>query len=52
MLLSWHNLFYYQELMADLRAAIERGSLAARRAQLAQAQANGDLEPWPGGGPA
>ncbi len=52
MLLSWHNLFYYQELLADLRAAIERGDLAARRAQLAQAQANGDLEPWGGCPPA
>ena len=47
MLLSWHNLFYYQELMADLRAAIERGTLAARRVQLARAQASGDLDPWP-----
>ncbi len=52
MLLSWHNLFYYQELMAELRAAIERGNLAARRVQLAQAQANGDLEPWPASTPA
>jgi queuine tRNA-ribosyltransferase len=52
MLLSWHNLFYYQELMADLRAAIERGNLAARRVQLAQAQASGDLDPWPVGTPA
>jgi queuine tRNA-ribosyltransferase len=29
MLLSWHNLAYYQDLMADLRAAIAEGTLAA-----------------------
>ncbi len=28
MLLTWHNLHYYQELMAGLRAAIEAGRLA------------------------
>ncbi len=33
MLLTWHNLHYYQELMADLRASIEAGQLA-RRAQI------------------
>ncbi|MEM8937508.1 MAG: tRNA guanosine(34) transglycosylase Tgt [Pseudomonadota bacterium] len=27
MLLTWHNLHYYQQLMADLRAAIARGAL-------------------------
>ena len=52
MLLTWHNLAYYQELMAELRAAIERGKLAARRVQLGQGQANGDLEPWPASTPA
>jgi len=29
MLLSWHNLAYYQDLMVDLRAAIVSGTLAA-----------------------
>ena len=47
MLLSWHNLCYYQELMADLRAAIERRGLAALGERLARAQSGGDLEPWP-----
>jgi queuine tRNA-ribosyltransferase len=47
MLLSWHNLCYFQELMADLRAAIERGDLAALAGRLARIQAQGDLEPWP-----
>jgi queuine tRNA-ribosyltransferase len=29
MLLTWHNLHYYQELMQGLRAAIEAGRLDA-----------------------
>jgi len=29
MLLTWHNLTYYQDLMADLRAAISDGALGA-----------------------
>jgi queuine tRNA-ribosyltransferase len=52
MLLTWHNLAYYQELMADLRRAIERGGLAALADRLASAQSGGDLEPWPDGTPA
>jgi queuine tRNA-ribosyltransferase len=28
MLLTWHNLYYYQTLMADARAAIEQGRFA------------------------
>ncbi len=52
MLLTWHNLFYYQELMADLRRAIERRDLTALADRLARAQAQGDLEPWPGATPA
>jgi queuine tRNA-ribosyltransferase len=46
MLLTWHNLCYYQGLMADLRAAIERGDLAGSSEQLIRAQSSGDLEPW------
>jgi queuine tRNA-ribosyltransferase len=45
MLLSWHNLCYFQELMADLRAAIERGDLAALADRLARAQAESEREP-------
>jgi queuine tRNA-ribosyltransferase len=45
MLLSWHNLCYFQELMADLRVAIERGDLAALADRLARAQAAGDRDP-------
>jgi queuine tRNA-ribosyltransferase len=47
MLLSWHNLSYYQQLVAGLRAAIERRELGALGERLAAAQAGGDLEPWP-----
>jgi queuine tRNA-ribosyltransferase len=34
-----HNLFYYQELMRDLRAAVERGRLADLAREIKQAQA-------------
>jgi queuine tRNA-ribosyltransferase len=33
-MLSWHNLAFYQTLMADLRAAIRGGRLSSFRAQL------------------
>ncbi len=45
MLLTWHNLHYYQELMAGLRAAVAAGSLAAFTADFEAAGAAGDLEP-------
>ena len=45
MLLTWHNLHYYQELMAGLRAAIADGRLAAFVAAFDAARAAGDLEP-------
>jgi queuine tRNA-ribosyltransferase len=48
MLLTWHNLFYFQELMAGLRVAIERGDLAAFGERLTRTQAGGDLAAWPG----
>jgi queuine tRNA-ribosyltransferase len=48
MLLTWHNLCYYQALMAGLRAAIERGALAAFAARLERERAGGDLAPWSG----
>jgi queuine tRNA-ribosyltransferase len=44
-LLTWHNLHYYQELMAGLRAAIAAGRLAAWAAAFAAAEAGGDIEP-------
>jgi queuine tRNA-ribosyltransferase len=45
MLLTWHNLHYYQELMAGLRAAIATGTLAAFIARFEAEQAAGDIEP-------
>jgi queuine tRNA-ribosyltransferase len=44
-LLTRHNLYYYQELMAGLRGAIEAGKLAAFIAAFEAGQAAGDLEP-------
>jgi queuine tRNA-ribosyltransferase len=45
MLLTWHNLHYYQELMASLRAAIAEGRLAGFVAAFEAARIGGDLEP-------
>ena len=45
MLLTWHNLQYYQDLMADMRAAIEANCFAAFQVQFAEQQAMGDIDP-------
>ncbi|HSF64838.1 MAG TPA: tRNA guanosine(34) transglycosylase Tgt [Paracoccaceae bacterium] len=45
MLLTWHNLHYYQELMAGLRGAIAGGRLAAFVADFHAQRAEGDIEP-------
>ena len=45
MLLSWHNIQYYQDLMAGMRTAIEAGSFAAFEADFHAGQARGDIEP-------
>jgi queuine tRNA-ribosyltransferase len=45
MLLTWHNLHYYQELMAGLRSAVAEDRLAAFAASFEAARAEGDLEP-------
>ncbi|MFZ4409847.1 MAG: tRNA guanosine(34) transglycosylase Tgt [Paracraurococcus sp.] len=42
MLLTWHNVQYYQDLTRDLRAAISAGRLAARAAELEAGWAAGD----------
>ncbi|MGE0661306.1 MAG: tRNA guanosine(34) transglycosylase Tgt [Reyranellaceae bacterium] len=44
MLLTRHNLTYYQDLMAGLRGAIEAGALDAFAAAFAAEQAEGDIE--------
>ena len=45
MLLTWHNLHYYQDLMAAMREAIEEGRFAAFQTDFAKWQAMGDIEP-------
>jgi queuine tRNA-ribosyltransferase len=45
MLLTWHNLHYYQELMAGMRAAITGGRFAAWETEFHAARAEGDIAP-------
>ncbi|HKO06903.1 MAG TPA: tRNA guanosine(34) transglycosylase Tgt [Alphaproteobacteria bacterium] len=45
MLLTWHNLTYYQELMAGLRRALEEDRFLAALAELSAELALGDIEP-------
>ncbi len=45
MLLTWHNLHYYQEVMAGMRDAIEEGKLADFALDFFAMQAQGDIEP-------
>ncbi len=45
MLLTWHNLHYYQELMSGLRAAIAERRLDTFAADFHARRAQGDLEP-------
>jgi queuine tRNA-ribosyltransferase len=47
MLLTWHNLHYYQDIMRGLRGAIEGGSLEHWIAVFDAEQASGDIAPWP-----
>ncbi len=45
MLLSWHNLHYYQELMGEMRAAIKNREFAVFEAVFHATRAEGDIEP-------
>jgi queuine tRNA-ribosyltransferase len=45
MLMTWHNLHYYQELMQGLRDAIAAGTLAAFVADFHAQRAMGDIDP-------
>jgi len=45
MLLTWHNLSYYQRLMAGLRDALDADSLDAFVADYREGQAQGDIDP-------
>ncbi len=45
MLITWHNLTHYQDLMQGLRDAIAAGSLASHVATITSAYAAGDIDP-------
>ena len=45
MLLTWHNLHYFQELMSGMRAAIAAGVFAEWEADFHTNRADGDIEP-------
>ncbi len=45
MLLTWHNLHYYQELMAGMREAISNGALDAFVKNFHEMREQGDIEP-------
>jgi queuine tRNA-ribosyltransferase len=45
MLLTWHNLHYFQEIMEGMRAAIREGRFAAWEDGFHAGRAAGDLEP-------
>lgn len=45
MLLTWHNLQYYQDLMSGMRAAIAAGEFASWQAAFHAERAQGDVEP-------
>ncbi len=45
MLLTWHNLHYYQELMGEMRAAIAEGTFDAFEDRFHALRAEGDIEP-------
>ncbi len=47
MLLTWHNLTYYQDLMAELRAAISSGGMAEFAAGFARQRQENDVPPDP-----
>ncbi len=45
MLLTWHNLHYFQQIMAGMRDAIAAGRFAAWEAAFHAGRAQGDIEP-------
>ncbi len=45
MLLTWHNLHYYQQLMQDMRDAIAAGTFAAFQKDFHELRAQGDIDP-------
>jgi queuine tRNA-ribosyltransferase len=45
MLLTWHNLHYFQQIMQEMRDAIAAGRFAAWEADFHTTRAGGDIEP-------
>ena len=45
MLLTWHNLHYFQEIMQGMRDAIASGTFAAWEADFHSTRAQGDIDP-------
>ncbi len=45
MLLTWHNLHYFQDIMQEMRDAIAAGTFAAWEKQFHAQRAQGDIEP-------
>jgi len=45
MLLTWHNLRYYQDIMAGMREAIAAGTFAAWQSDFHSTRAQGDIDP-------
>lgn len=45
MLLTWHNLTYFQDIMQGMRDAIEAGTFAAWEADFHAGRAQGDIDP-------
>ena len=46
MLLTWHNLHYYQRLMQEIRDAIAADDFAGFRGAFHAARAEGDIAPF------
>ena len=46
MLLTWHNLHYFQELMSEMRSAISENRFSAFEAGFHNERAKGDIEPF------
>ena len=45
MLMTWHNLQFYQDLMRGIRKAITEHRLAAFASEVLALEAQGDIEP-------
>jgi queuine tRNA-ribosyltransferase len=45
MLLTWHNLHYFQDLMGGMRAAIAAGRFADWERDFVRQRAEGDIPP-------